>query len=299
MDANLQRYLRRSLSRMGWALFLYIIITQGIGALLALIPGFAQQVVPYYLVTYAVTYGVAPLGLWLMLRRLPDGRKQELSLSPRAFLRCAVYCLGVLYLFNFLTTMLLMAMEQVTGASTSNLLESVVESIPTWLYVVLVGVIAPLGEEFIFRGLLLRKLRPYGDRCAIWVSGVAFGLFHMNFYQFFYAAALGMVFAGVTLKTGKLRYAIGLHAIVNLSSALMSLLTLQSDLIATALAILIFAFAGCAIFLFVRYAPKFRHLPPQCEATEGEVMRTLLRCPGIWVYTLFTFAIGVVMIFLL
>lgn len=41
-------------------------------------------------------------------------------------------------------------------------------------------------------------------------------MFHANFSQFFYAVALGLVFAYVTLKTGTIKYSIILHIAVNM-----------------------------------------------------------------------------------
>ena len=181
------------------------------------------------LLSYAISYGVAPVVLWLMLRPLPRGKSQSLPLSPKAFGRTAVYCVGILYLFNLLTGLLMMAVELASGTSTGDLLQATMDSMPKWLYVVLVGVVAPVGEELIFRKLLLDRLRPFGDRCAIWVSALAFGLFHLNLYQFFYATAAGLILAGVALKTGKIWHTMVLHAIVNLSSAALTFLSEVSE----------------------------------------------------------------------
>ena len=54
------------------------------------------------------------------------------------------------------------------------------------------------------------------------LSGIMFGMFHGNFTQFFYATALGIFFAYVYIRTGKLRYPIFYHMIVNLSSSIIT-----------------------------------------------------------------------------
>ncbi len=76
-------------------------------------------------------------------------------------------------------------------------------------------VIAPVFEELVFRKLLLDRISVYGDKIAILLSGIAFGLFHGNFYQFFYAALLGTIFAWVDLRSGKLTLPILLHFFIN------------------------------------------------------------------------------------
>ena len=51
-------------------------------------------------------------------------------------------------------------------------------------------------------------------------SAIAFGLYHANLSQLFYAIALGSIFAYVTLRTNCIRYAIILHMFINVMSAL-------------------------------------------------------------------------------
>lgn len=82
------------------------------------------------------------------------------------------------------------------------------------------GLIAPAAEELLFRRLLLRRLRPYGERFALVASALCFGLFHGNLNQFFYAFLLGLVLAELALSTGCLWQAVLLHALVNLLSIL-------------------------------------------------------------------------------
>jgi len=77
------------------------------------------------------------------------------------------------------------------------------------------SLVAPIVEELIFRKLLLDKLRRFGDVPAILMTGFAFGLFHMNLSQFFYATALGFIFAYITIKTNTVRYSIILHIMIN------------------------------------------------------------------------------------
>ncbi len=304
MDQNqtlqppLDKLLRRRLSRIGWGLLLYFLAAQVIGAALLLIPGVQSNLYLTLAVNEAAIYGLAPLVLWLMLRPLPRGRAPGLPLSPRALGRTAVCALGTAYLFNLFTLVLMLAVELLTGRSTGNLLEGLTDATPTWLYLVIAGVIAPVMEELIFRRLLLDRLRPFGDRCAILVSGAAFGLFHMNLYQFFYAAALGMLFAGVVVKTGRLRHAIALHATVNLTSLVLSELAVLEDWVSMAQGVLILVLIGLTVYFLCRYAPTYRFAPPAPPVTGRQVAAALLRAPGAWVCALLTLALSVAVVFL-
>ena len=66
-----------------------------------------------------------------------------------------------------------------------------------FLYVAFIG---PIAEELLFRGLLLRILKPYGKRFAILASAILFGLLHGNVIQIPFAAAVGLVLGYVTLE---------------------------------------------------------------------------------------------------
>lgn len=290
--------IRRRLSRVGWGVLLYLVTTQVLGGILIMIPGVRNSIYLTLAVNEVVSYGLGPLVLWLLIRSLPKGPRQGLKLSPRAFVRTALFCLGILYLFNLLTTLLMLGIETLSGSSTGNLLESVADTAPTWAYLVMVGLIAPVMEELIFRQLLLDRLRPFGDRAAILISGVAFGLFHMNLYQFFYATALGLALGGIALKTGKIWHTMLLHAIINLSSPALNALISWGNLGATVGNILVWVFMGLAVFFFYRYAKTFRYLPPAPPVTNRQVFRNLLRSPGTWVCTVLLLAASVAVVFL-
>ena len=53
-------------------------------------------------------------------------------------------------------------------------------------------------------------------------SGITFGLFHMNLFQFFYAFGLGVIFAYVYTRTRMLRYSVIMHMIINFMGAVIA-----------------------------------------------------------------------------
>ena len=80
-------------------------------------------------------------------------------------------------------------------------------------------VIAPLIEEILFRGIILKGLLAHGsqNRAIVW-SAILFGLIHLNPWQFPVAFILGLVFAYWVIQTGSLWPAILGHALNNLGS---------------------------------------------------------------------------------
>ena len=80
----------------------------------------------------------------------------------------------------------------------------------------MVSVAAPILEETLFRGVLLRALlKKYNPYKAILLSAIAFGIFHMNPWQFLYATVLGLFLGYIYWKTRSLFYPILIHFILN------------------------------------------------------------------------------------
>lgn len=91
--------------------------------------------------------------------------------------------------------------------------------------VIMTVIFAPLLEEILFRGIILRGLLNRGMKpaLAIFVSALAFGGFHFNPWQFVAGLLLGLVLGYAYWKTGSLSVAILLHAFNNLISAILIL----------------------------------------------------------------------------
>jgi uncharacterized protein len=74
--------------------------------------------------------------------------------------------------------------------------------------------IAPVFEEFLYRGAVLRSFEKYGRKFAIVVSSMLFGLMHGNFYQIFMAAGIGLIL-GYLATEYSIKLTIILHIINN------------------------------------------------------------------------------------
>ena len=80
----------------------------------------------------------------------------------------------------------------------------------------MVAVAAPILEETLFRGVILKALlKKYQPWKAILISALAFGIFHMNPWQFLYATVIGMFLGYMYWKTKSLFYPILIHFILN------------------------------------------------------------------------------------
>lgn len=101
------------------------------------------------------------------------------------------------------------------GFSAANAAEAAAfttDSLSMFLYL---GLFAPIAEEILFRGLLLRMLLPYGKRLAILATAFLFGMFHGNIVQSPFTFGIGLVLGYVAVEYS-IGWAMVLHMINNL-----------------------------------------------------------------------------------
>ena len=149
---------------------------------------------------FAVCSGVAAGKLFPFCRIRPIQILQALLLTAAVYPVC-IFLNGLSLYFTE------NAVEQMSGAIVDR---------PMWEMILLIGIAGPFCEEIIFRHLLLRPLRRYGDWLAIIFSAVCFGAFHGNFDQFAYAAFVGVFLALSAVRSNSIRNSILLHVINNL-----------------------------------------------------------------------------------
>ena len=190
--------------------------------------------ISYYLIGFPVFY--------FMIKGLPEGEKREdKKLGVCEIVKFCFISYSLMYIFNFLTNIFIILISIFKGSEVVNPLQNIIEGSSLILTLIFVGILSPIIEEMMFRGIMLNKLRRYGDKVAIVTTALLFGLFHANFSQFFYATVLGLIFAYVTLKTGTIKYSIILHIFVNMMGSFIIPLIIGdgSNLVAY----------GCVLFL--------------------------------------------------
>lgn len=93
--------------------------------------------------------------------------------------------------------------------------------IPT---ILLVALTPAFVEEISFRGVFLKGFKGVKPIAYILVSGLLFGLAHMNFNQMLYAFTLGVILAILNEASGSILSSVIVHFVFNASSTLLSIL---------------------------------------------------------------------------
>ncbi len=244
----------------------------------------------------ALLYIVGVPLFWLVTRRLPKGPAPERhTFGPGTVTVLYFICMGGMYIFNFAGIAFTQLLSLLLGRAVNNPLTSALEGSSFVLTLVIAGILSPFFEELAFRKILLDPLRPFGDRTAMIFSALMFGLFHMNFSQFFYAFAIGLVLAYAALKTGDIRVSVLLHILVNLMGAvLMPALTASGSPAALPLAVsfMLLCMVLSIVFLCVFHG-KISLSPPRCRFSEPVTGGMIYANPGVLIYYLFIAAMFV------
>ncbi len=161
-------------------------------------------------------YGVAFPLFYLMLRRLPRDRVQPEKMSGKDSVMGFCVAITLMMAGNYVGNFVIALLEATTGTQTLNPVESMTSGHAWWINLIFMAIFPPILEELVFRKILCERLLPLGEGYAIVLSSVIFGLVHGNFYQFFYAFTLGLLFSLIYVKTGRIRYSVIYHMLINL-----------------------------------------------------------------------------------
>ncbi len=168
--------------------------------------------------SFAPLYLVAiPIGLWIM-RKLPAQMPQSHKLEAVSFWVIVPVCMCLTYSGSLIGTVLSLLLSG--GGAQNTVAEYAMDTNP--LKVLVMVILAPLIEEYVCRRQIIDRTRQYGEKTAVFLSALIFGLLHQNLYQFFYAFALGLVFGYIYIRTGRLRYTILLHGIFNFMGSVLA-----------------------------------------------------------------------------
>lgn len=95
------------------------------------------------------------------------------------------------------------------------------------LCVLVVGVMAGLSEEMLFRGAMLRTMQDsrLGKHAVVWITAILFSAFHLQFYGFVPRMLLGVWLGYLFVWTGSLWVPIIAHTLNNSTVVLLSYLS--------------------------------------------------------------------------
>lgn len=181
---------------------------------------------PVLLALTSVFSSVITLVVFLKTKWTPISRNYLLSKPWLTLLWVALFALGAMIPLEFVYEHIGLEMDETRGRIFEGLLKE------PWGYVA-VGILAPLTEEVVFRGAILRTLLGMMSKrnhwVAIMISAAIFGAVHGNAAQFVNALLMGLLLGWMYYRTRSLVPGILLHWVNNTMAYILTNLLPQTD----------------------------------------------------------------------
>ncbi len=217
---------KKKISRVAFAFFAMLVVATVIQIAAALLlSAYAPEITEKTWYVWALSMiPIYVFGLPVCLaviKKVPAREREKHSMTFGQFMVALVMCFGIMYPLSIVGNLLNMLFGALSGRAV-NPVEAAVSSSTPLMTILFAVVLGPILEELLFRGLIVGRMRRYGDKAAILFSATLFAFYHGNFSQLFYAFGLGLFFAFIYARTGKLRYTMGLHMIINFIGSVVS-----------------------------------------------------------------------------
>lgn len=227
MEAN-----RRFFSKIGFNYFalgiIILVLNLFIGLFISIInPNLLSNQTMMTFFSAIWTY-LLPLPIFIYIMRKTEAKTLEKhKITVKTFVICISITMFLMWIGNIMGVIITSGIGSLIQHEVANPINDVINNSGLVANLIIITTIAPIFEELIFRKLLIDRTIKYGGTISVLLSGGLFAFFHGNLNQFFYAFLLGGFFAIIYIKTGQIKYTIGLHMIINFIGSVVSLFVSQ------------------------------------------------------------------------
>lgn len=253
---------------------------------------------PLYLIGFPISFAL------LRDKNAPAIEKHTMTAGQLIIAFLMLY--GIMIVGNLIGLALTAGIGLLKGSPVQNAMVNLVSGGSLWVTAIFTVLCAPVFEEFLFRKLICSRVVKYGEGVAVVVSGLLFGLFHMNFNQFFYAFFLGCFLAFLYVKTGNLKYTILLHMVLNFFGTVLGGIIMSLDqsnpfmmIIMAVYSLCIYGMAIAGIVLLIVKRRKLTLNPGEIVIEKGQRFKTVILNVGMILFCLVLFAIMIAQAFFL
>lgn len=151
----------------------------------------------------------------LLIKRAPLSAVAPVrGLKPVGLLLAVIITIGV-FMQNTLIATAFSWLLDVLGVQAEVTVPEVNGTGDVVLVILVLCVLPALGEELMFRGVILKSLESAGTARAIFLSAIIFALSHFNPAQLVHQFLLGALLSYITVVTGNIIYACVIHLLNN------------------------------------------------------------------------------------
>lgn len=253
---------------------------------------------PLYLIGFPISFAL------MRDKNAPVIEKHSMTVGQ--FIVAFLMLYGIMIVGNLIGLAFTAGIGIIKGAPVQNAMVNLVTGGSLWVTAIFTVLCAPVFEELLFRKLICDRTVKYGEGVAVMVSGLLFGLFHMNFNQFFYAFFLGCFLAFLYVKTGTLKYTILLHMILNFFGSVLGAVVMTLDqsnplmlIIMSVYSLFICGIVIAGIVLLIVMRRKMTLNPGEIVIEKGQRFKTVILNVGMLLFCIVLFAIMIVQAFFL
>ncbi len=225
--------------------------------------------------------GIMKISFHGFIRPTKQGAKTAVVWAPACFVINMIFSLAVAYFTSFMNA-------QGVTVPTSDFSISSPSAASILMQLAYVVILAPIIEEFIYRGIILGVLTKYGNTAAILLSAAAFALMHGNIPQAASAFGTGIVYAIIAVNCGSVFPTIIIHMTNNLIANFMDV----SDVLNLAFGDLIFSIVEIAVAI-LGFFVIFTHIKFLKVRESGKLLdkrtvnKTVFTNPAVLIYLAF------------
>ncbi|MCQ2494598.1 MAG: CPBP family intramembrane metalloprotease [Lachnospiraceae bacterium] len=222
VNATVKRQ-RKTFSKVGMGFFIMTVV---IMVFQMTVIGVVSYLWPDFYAEYTNVIGLLPISIigfpaYFIMNKIFESApaiEQKHKFTGKHLFLFILISFGVMWVGNLVATLINMGVAAAANKEATTVVSTLLSNSALWQNLIMVAIIAPILEEFLFRKLIIDKLSRFGEGVAILVSAVMFGLYHGNIVQLIYAAMLGLVLGYVYSKTRKIHYTIIIHMLINFFS---------------------------------------------------------------------------------
>lgn len=179
------------------------------------IPSIRENAIASLLITQIV-YIVPAI---LYLKSGGGNIRERLRINPIKWSTIPLLVLLYLFISPLMTYLNVISMTFAKN-TIQNTIFDIVGNYPAITGVFIIAFVPCVFEEIIYRGVFFNEYRNVNPRKGIVLSGLIFGLMHLNFNQFMYAFVIGMIFALVVEACDSVVASMIVHFCINGSSTI-------------------------------------------------------------------------------
>lgn len=200
----------------------------------------------------------------------------------------------LLVVFAYLITPVLNVLNAVSMLFSTNMINNslmgIITEYPLWVGIASVALVPAILEESVYRGVFFNEYRKKNPKLGILISGLLFGLMHMNINQFSYAFVMGIIFAILVEATDSLFASMVVHFVINATSVLASafvgeavMVQTKGELISYLYTMLpiavVFTGLAIAILFLIAKLEKKREVLKTLFSAENKKRETIITLP--------------------